>query len=79
MYCCMLQAKAATQFSIEMQGRTCCAGASGVVTALTILLVLLLATKPFQMMPLNALAAIVIAGVIPLVDFRSFVILVQVF
>lgn len=48
------------------------------VTALSMMLVLLLATRPFQIMPLNALAAIVIAGVMPLVDFGSLLPLVKV-
>ena len=42
------------------------------------MLVLLVATRPFQIMPLNALAAIVIAGVMPLVDFASLRPLLQV-
>ncbi|KAK9867074.1 hypothetical protein WJX84_002332 [Apatococcus fuscideae] len=44
---------------------------TGVITALSMVVVLLVATRPFELMPLNALAAIVIAGVIPLVDFGS--------
>ncbi len=55
-----------------------CSGMAGVVTAMSMMLVLLAATRPFQIMPLNALAAIVIAGVIPLVDFGSLLPLLKV-
>ena len=48
------------------------------MTALSMICVLLVGTRPFDVMPLNALAAIVIAGVVPLADFGSLLKLLQV-
>ena len=48
------------------------------VTALSMMGLLLGGTRPFELMPLNALAAIVIAGVVPLVDFGSLLPLLKV-
>ncbi len=54
------------------------AGAAGLVNAALIGFVLLCLTPVFQHMPLNALAAIVITGVIGLLDFQRALFLLQV-
>jgi MFS superfamily sulfate permease-like transporter len=56
----------------------CCAAAAGIVNSAAIGLVLLCLTPVFQHLPMNALAAIVIVGVLGLLDFRRFFQLLQV-
>ena len=46
-------------------------GLAGVVTAALVGVALLCLTPVFNGMPMNALAAIVIAGVLPLLDFKK--------
>ena len=56
----------------------CHAGAAGLVNAVLIGMVLLWLTPVAQHLPLNALAAIVIMGVIGLLDFGQFLFLLRV-
>ena len=61
--------KSADSVSLSLLTTQTCAGLAGVVNAALIGVVLLWLTPVFRHMPLNALAAIVITGVMGLLDF----------
>lgn len=67
------------QYHAPVSAEICCGGAglAGLVNAALIGVVLLCLTPVFRHMPLNALAAIVITGVIGLLDFPRVILLLK--